>query len=772
LAIHRKKALLITRASSRRSQQQAAPSLVTGVSGWKEHPTPGGWRVHPAGSGKESPAPAPGSSSSTQSVRPRSSTAGTEDGLPAAAPDAVNQPVPAPDDETEENDPVALTVQVEDSSADPVADATVVVMAGALEVGRDTTAWDGEVVFQLQPGNYTVNVYKDWFLPEPAVANVVLAGAQTVQLALDEVKFALHVDANRDGTVDDAPATDNWTWGINGSGAVILCNMDDDGAVDDGRTDASDQVIDTPADEPDIAALQIRRSGPVAPPKTWILRLKILGGNRKNVRIFKGVTGGKREIVGPGRKRFRVRRTDRLTRWQFGMEAIQFANATWEGAATSCLDVSKPAAAGGGRVKYRSLAALRVAPWMMPGPDEHVRTVYAVDAGDNDHTLNGIYRNVRNAGSEWEEYRSSDRWMQDCMEVGYTSLPRRGEVHRVDCALRAYRNRPLRAFPPTLLAPDYGYYDPYIGTPPGTPSTTYDSFGNLECTPPVRDRAGTEYPFGRIYYGPGDVNYGFNPEVASFLARQRVQPPMTLDTTWLQVGHVDEMMSFLPNPAGTNWKKWKLLIASPRKAYQILDTATYGMRMLHNRSLEIDGQDVGLECTVISFLNRDTPIPDPRDPGELLSGADLRYFNCTTIQRRIDGVLTTLEDEIDLDRVNDVIEVPVVFFPHDRAYRTCSALTADMVNMLVLDGRCVVPKPYGPVDHRTPVHLDLFEDSLQRDVLLSLGGAAPALDFVDDWYSYHALLGEVHCGTNTRRGPLDRPLWLRSDAAKWWSFEP
>jgi protein-arginine deiminase len=771
LAIHRNKALLVTRASSRRSQQ-AAPPLGTGVSGWREHPSQGGWHVYPAGSSERSPGSAPGSSSSTRPVRPQSSTAGAEDGLPAAATNAVNQPVSAPDGETEENHPVALTVQVEDSTNLPVADVTVVLTAGGLEVGRDTTPGDGEVVFQLQPGNYTVSVYKEWFLPEPAVANVVLAGAQTVQLTLDEVKFALHVDANRDGTVDDAPATDDWTWGVNGSGAVILCNMDHDGAFDDGRTDASDQVINTQADEPDIAALQIRRNGVVVPPKTWILRLKILGGNRKNVRIFKGVTGGKREIVGPGSKTFRVRRTDRLTRWQFGIEAIQFANATWDGAATICLDVSKPAALGGGRTKYRSLAAVRVAPWMMPGPDEHVRTVYAVDAGDNHGTLDAIYRDVDDAGAAWSEYRSSDRWMQDCMEIGYTSLPRRGEVHRVDCALRAYRNGPLKNFPPTLLARDYGYYDPYIGTPPGTPNTTYDSFGNLECTPPVRDSRMNEYPFGRIYYGPGTVVNGFNPEVASFLARQMVQPPMTLDTTWLQVGHVDEIMGFLHNPAGAEWKKWKLLIASPRKAYEILDTVPYGMRMMRGRLLRIDGRHIRLECTVKSFLNSDTPLPDPRDPGQLISGPDLRYFNCTTIQRRIDGVLTTLEDDINLDRVNDVIEVPVVFFPHDRAYRTCSALTADMVNMLILDDRCVVPKPFGPVDHRNPVHFDLFEDSLQRDIIASLGGAAPALHFVDDWHSYHELLGEVHCGTNTRRGPVNRPLWLRSDAAKWWSFEP
>ena len=91
LAIHRKKALLVTRASSRRSQQ-AAPPLGTGVSGCREHPSQGGWRVYPAGSSEGSPGPAPGSSSSTRPIRPQSSAAGAEDGLPAATTAATNQP--------------------------------------------------------------------------------------------------------------------------------------------------------------------------------------------------------------------------------------------------------------------------------------------------------------------------------------------------------------------------------------------------------------------------------------------------------------------------------------------------------------------------------------------------------------------------------------------------------------------------------------------------------------------------------------------------------
>jgi len=31
--------------------------------------------------------------------------------------------------------------------------------------------------------------------------------------------------------------------------------------------------------------------------------------------------------------------------------------------------------------------------------------------------------------------------------------------------------------------------------------------------------------------------------------------------------------------------------------------------------------------------------------------------------------------------------------------------------------------------------------------------------YLDDWYVYHEGVGEIHCGTNTRRTPID----------DWWS---
>ena len=111
-----------------------------------------------------------------------------------------------------------------------------------------------------------------------------------------------------------------------------------------------------------------------------------------------------------------------------------------------------------------------------------------------------------------------------------------------------------------------------------------------------------------------------------------------------------------------------------------------------------------------------------------------------------------LANEIALD-AEDLIEVPVIFMPNEWQPALADALTAGMVNMLVINHHCIVPRPFGPVVRG----LDLFEEHL-RARLTPLG---LTVGFLDDWFEYHVNLGEVHCGTNTLRSP-DPSKW------KWW----
>ena len=83
------------------------------------------------------------------------------------------------------------------------------------------------------------------------------------------------------------------------------------------------------------------------------------------------------------------------------------------------------------------------------------------------------------------------------------------------------------------------------------------------------------------------------------------------------------------------------------------------------------------------------------------------------------------------------------------------AYVPGLVNMQVCGGQLWLPKPFGP----RLAGVDVFETAVQ-DAL----GAANVV-FVDDWHWYHALQGEVHCGTNVIRVPPD-------EYQQWWDNVP
>lgn len=86
------------------------------------------------------------------------------------------------------------------------------------------------------------------------------------------------------------------------------------------------------------------------------------------------------------------------------------------------------------------------------------------------------------------------------------------------------------------------------------------------------------------------------------------------------------------------------------------------------------------------------------------------------------------------------------------------ALTSPLVlqvNMLVLGRHLGIPKPFGPL-----VGGQCCLEERVRALLEPLGLTCT---FIDDYFSYHVLSGDVHCGTNVRRKPF---------AFKWWHMVP
>jgi protein-arginine deiminase len=77
------------------------------------------------------------------------------------------------------------------------------------------------------------------------------------------------------------------------------------------------------------------------------------------------------------------------------------------------------------------------------------------------------------------------------------------------------------------------------------------------------------------------------------------------------------------------------------------------------------------------------------------------------------------------------------------------------VNMVVLGKYLGIPKPFGPL-----INGRCCLEEKVRSLLEPLGLHCV---FIDDYLSYHQLLGEIHCGTNVRRKPF---------AFKWWHAVP
>lgn len=81
--------------------------------------------------------------------------------------------------------------------------------------------------------------------------------------------------------------------------------------------------------------------------------------------------------------------------------------------------------------------------------------------------------------------------------------------------------------------------------------------------------------------------------------------------------------------------------------------------------------------------------------------------------------------------------------------------SSPQVNMIVLGRNLGVPKPFGPrVGGCCALEAEMC--SLMEPLGLTCF-------FIDNFKSYHERLGEVHCGSNTRRTPF---------AMKWWDLEP
>jgi protein-arginine deiminase len=600
---------------------------------------------------------------------------------------------------------------------------------------------------------------------------LVADDSKSVTLVLTTLQYHMHVDADRDGTVDsDRTGFDKWEFGKGKKGAIVLCNTDDDG----GRSDAdnTDDAVNGGNDNDELAPIVIRKAGTLDAPPDWEAFLEVSAADANRIRLFDSRATGAKEVIGPAKGASFKFADLKFTEKELGIEALMYADNSFSGEVTITFKIKK-----GGVEKVTEKAVFRVAPWIMPNHLDAAEKVFVTDfavnrpagTGDNSAFRAHLGTFASGAGCTVTTHTVHDQWMQDCMEFGFSSLPTRG----FRSVTRAQRPRPLKTFPKTLLAADLGYHEhgdpasmipgvnPATNLPnPGSKESTFNSTGNLEATPPTKSKAGKNYPFGRIYFGPGRRGEEMDAKVEAFLTKQVVQEPIKVDTNWLSVGHVDEYISFV---AASGGKGFKLLLASPKRAFDILNanTAAHGSdKMLVGRQfpiLDAAGFVHGwraAEVSIRAFLTTGIPtLAFNARRAANVTAAALKTFN-DAAQSTINTERAKLESAIGVTAA-DIIDVPILYLPNDVSLAQADALTGGMVNMLVVNKHCLIPKPFGPVVGGK----DLFEEDLKT----KLAPLGLTLDFIDDWFEYHVSLGEVHCGTNTLRAPTQ---------AKWWEFIP
>ncbi|WP_425540934.1 protein-arginine deiminase domain-containing protein [Streptomyces coeruleorubidus] len=636
-----------------------------------------------------------------------------------------------------------------------------------------------------------------------AAAGSVLAGpAGSASAAESGIRADLRADVNRDGRVDvtggsDKKGEDSWSVG---RGAVYLPNIDDDTKrcpvtgpggkpLSDAKlaacNDGSDMKVNGSADAADLARV---RSVPMP-------------GLRKDAQgSLKVTTGGKhaRLFVKRSGKWVLVTSKTRLTAAElrsgveFGVEGTDVVrdSAKWDGRAVVRLTVTS------GQKSTSDAVTLRVAPLLTHHHLQNTQQVMVTEVqGEGEYSrlqqkfVAELGKEVKKAGVTkplitFEKY--ADPWAQDFVEPAYVSMTGPGgqrQVMRVMLRSAQPDRDAGRELFERVRGRDVGVVQVTDRAEPD--DWSLNSMGNLETIPPYA-HGGRSFPAGRIIMGERKDS-GARPSkvVRTLLKSQGLQDPLLLDTSWLGVGHVDEFVQFLPadTPRG-----WRIGVADPQAGLRLLRDAKrdgHGKtkmfsvpgrtdspapketidQALATRHLVADNEMAARRIAAnLEILKRETGVTD----GEIV--------RVPALYTRDSEALTAEGQEIPVPRLtrmgagSDLVDslgdhgqqkwlaenpagsrAAAPATPAARATVMTSAYVPGAVNgVLLARDRYLAPRQWGPVIGGKDIFTQAVTAAYQRVGL--------KVSYIDDWYTYHLGLGEVHCGTNT----------LRDATAAWW----
>jgi Protein-arginine deiminase (PAD) len=529
----------------------------------------------------------------------------------------------------------------------------------------------------------------------------------------------MYVDAARDGKLTDRQ-TESWTWGATGRGAILMVN-------------------ETSSPKFRVLASIMLKSNDKVPEKTKLGgTLSLSSDDAKRVRIFDGKV--ETLLLGEKTKSCTVEvPPDGLT---LRIEAACFERSIDE--LPIYLSFTPTV---NGKSGATQIAAFRPSPWILPPRVYSARMVYCCSIDETFvkalEKLSGLPVNALLISEKGQQF------VQDAMKFGYASYGK--EVR--PSILRMPAEKWGKIFP------DKNTFDgmPVFAVAETCEKNNASDGGNIQVSPPT-----DAYPFGRIYYSLRGGPHEIDKKLREFLHAQVVQAPFTLDASWLTVGHVDEMISFLPSQ-----KELIACVPSPRLAYRILIAAAAAKsktqaELLKKRTLGEGEKKKDAAISVAKMLT------EPEYQNCNFGWASKNIVEDIEKKPAAKSPVAYLDDVVNavnqaLGKVR-VIEVPVLFAKTRNGYE---ALTANIVNMVVDGSRCVFPKPSGPVVEaevdlgvvKVGKGKDLFEEYTIA-VLRHEGYKAFA---IDTWSTYHNNHGEAHCATAVLREFT--PL-------QWWNFEP
>lgn len=295
--------------------------------------------------------------------------------------------------------------------------------------------------------------------------------------------------------------------------------------------------------------------------------------------------------------------------------------------------------------------------------------------------------------------------MQDTMEVGIATSGS-ASMTVVLAGLRG-----ADGFPPTLLGPDVAIAEIAKPRPLAGGDSWADWYGNLEASIPT-----VAQPEGRVIHGLNRLtNCSFHPDVVSFLAAQQSQPPVWIDTSWLLIKHVDEIVAFLPGPDGQG----AIVVPDPLEGLRLMGDAASAQP----RADRLREANVRIARAIDAMLQGDALSPR--------AGAE--------DEPQSHGLIDLLGlDEQRVVRLPVVFDVPAAGLLDDGGVTDASSLWSNPVNALMVNGTVIC----GAAD------MPEAAQRVCRERFLTAG--ASRVEFIDDAV-YQKNHGNVHCATNARR---------------------